>query len=131
MCIVRWQNSLQGVLIRQYIRFYDIETNDKFVVRILPSCDVVASGGTKRGTQELQRRQNDEPNTQTVGDQTVLSSSYNIWKPNPAPGADNGTGYVFVPLGEVGLGVFDTKLALQGNVSEFEIIGGDGIEYYK
>lgn len=126
-----WQNSIQGALIRQYINFYAIKTNDKFVVRILPNCDVVGSGGSKRDTQELQRRQNGQVGSQTVGNQTVLSSSDNIWQQNPAPGAENGTGYIFVPLGEVGPGIFDTKLSLDGSVEGLQIIDGDGIEYYR
>jgi hypothetical protein len=131
MCIVWWQNSIQGALIRQYNNFYAIQTNEKFVVRVLPDCDILGSGGSKRDIQELQRRENGQPNSQNVGNQTVLSSSYNIWQPSPAPGAQNGTGYIFVPLGEVGPGVFNTKLSLSGSVEGLQIIDGDGIEYYR
>jgi hypothetical protein len=132
MCIVWWQNSIQGSLIRQYNRFYGIQPNQKFVVRVLPSCDIVSSGGSKRDTQEIQRRQsNGEPSSETVGNTTILSSSYNIWQPNPASTAQDGTGYIFVPLGAVNPGVFNTKLSLQGTVGGLQIIDGDGIEYYK
>lgn len=131
MCIVWWQNTLQGNLIERYNAFYNIKAKDQFVVRVLPNCDMFTPGGSKRGIRELQRRQTGQPNSQTVGNETVLSSSYNIWQQDPTPGAANGTGYIFVPLGEVGPGVFDTKLSLQGSVGGLQIIDGDGIEYYR
>jgi len=132
MCIVWWQNSIQGALIRQYNRFYGIQVSQKFVVRVLPNCDIVGSDDSKRDTQELHPRQsNGQPSSETVGNTTVLSSSYNIWQPNPASIAENGTGYIFVPLGAVNPGVFNTKLSLQGNVGGLQIIDGDGIEYYR
>jgi hypothetical protein len=131
MCIVWWQNSIQGSLIQGYNRFYNIQANDQFVVRVLPNCDMFTSGGSKRNIRELQQRQTGQPTSQTVGNETVLSSSYNIWRQDPRPGAENGTGYIFVPFGEVESGVFDTQLSLQGSVGGLQIIDGDGIEYYE
>jgi hypothetical protein len=89
------------------------------------------SGGSKRAIRGLQRRQTGQPNSQTVGNETLLSSSYNIWRQDPRPGAQNGTGYIFVPFGDVAPGVFDTQLYLTGSVEGLQIIDGDGIEYYK
>jgi hypothetical protein len=61
----------------------------------------------------------------------VLSSLYNIRQQDPRPGAENGTGYIYIPFGEVAAGIFDTQLSFQGSVGELQIIDGDGIEYYK
>lgn len=106
MCIVWWQNSIQSSLILYYYKFYGLQAKDQFVVRILPSSDMFTSSDSKRDTRGLQRRQTGQPNSQTVGNETVLSSSYNIWLQDPRPGAGNGTGYMFVPFGEVGAGIF-------------------------
>jgi hypothetical protein len=102
MCIVWWQNTLQGNLIQRYKAFYNINATDKFIVHILPNCDSFTFGSSKRGIRDLYRRQSGQPNSQTIGNETVLSSSYNIWQPDPISGAENGTGFIFVPYGEVG-----------------------------
>jgi hypothetical protein len=39
MCIVWWPNPIQCSLIRQYNSLYNLQTGDRFIVRMLPGCD--------------------------------------------------------------------------------------------
>lgn len=108
-------------------------SGNQFVVRVLPSCEAVSLAGTskKRHDWTLHQRQSGLANNQTVGNETILSSSENKWAQNPAPGASNGTGYIFAPFGGVNSGFFDTQLRLQGNVNEVFITDGDGMDYLR
>ncbi|KAF7136941.1 hypothetical protein CNMCM5793_006645 [Aspergillus hiratsukae] len=129
MCIVWWQNSIQSSLIRQYNRFYNLQTNDRFVVRILPGCDTVGSSSTSKRSTVSGLEQSGQIRSQKDGNNTLISSSYNIWRQDPIPGAPNGTGNIFVPLGAVAPGVFDTNLHITGTLNQLQILGDDGTEY--
>jgi hypothetical protein len=129
MCIVWWQNSIQSSLIRQYNRFYNLQTGNRFVVRMLPGCDTVksSSGASKRSAVSA-LEQSGQIRSQKDGNNTLISSSYNIWRQDPIPRAPNGTGNIFVPLGAVAPGVFDTKLHITGTLDRLQVLGDDGTE---
>lgn len=132
MCIVWWQNSIRSSLIRQYNRFYNLQTGDRFVLRILPGCDTVrSSSGTSKRRAVSGLEQSGQIRSQKDGNNTLISSSYNIWRQDPIPGAPDGTGNIFMPLGAVAPGVFDTKLHITGTLSQLQVLGDEGTEYSK
>ncbi|KAK6538308.1 hypothetical protein TWF694_011188 [Orbilia ellipsospora] len=127
-CIAWWQNNVGGVMIRQYVAFYNIQPNDKFVVRVTPSCAYLSQLGSQSPSRrEIVARQSDQPRNSTVGGNSVLSNTFSGWYKNPI-GSD-GEGFVLSPLGTVNGGIYSTEVRLTGDASNIYVIDGDGVEY--